>query len=319
MNAAVIDSFDAPPRYSSFSEPVAGEGEFLIDLIAAGLHPVVKALAAGSHYRSTGVLPLIPGVDGVGKLEDGGRVYFGMSRVPFGTFAERCLAARRMCVPLPEDLDPVMVAGIVNPGMSSWIALTRRARFIAGENLLILGATGVAGQLAIQIAKHLGAQRIVAAGRNSAVLETLRELGADATIALDQEHDSLLSSIHREWTTSGINVVLDYLWGPPAEAVLEALSQKRPQPVLPVRFVQVGDSAGKAISLPSAVLRNSAIELLGSGFGSASLDEIFSALADFFQLLAKSPLKISLRPVPLRDVEAVWNSAEHGTRYVFLP
>ena len=320
MNAAVVHAFDAPPRYTSFEEPVPAEDELVVKLIATGLHPVVKALAAGSHYRSSGVLPFIPGVDGVGELEDGTRAYFGMSRPPFGTFSEHCLTARRMCIPLPEGLEPVMVAGIANPGMSSWVALTRRARFVAGENVLILGATGVAGQLAVQIAKHLGAQRIIAAGRNRAVLETLKDLGADAIVALDQEHDVAVASIRREWATSGINVVLDYLWGAPAEAALQALSQERPQQaVSPVRFVQVGDSAGKAISLPAAVLRNTAIELLGSGFGSASLDDIFKALGDFFLLLAKSPLKINLKTVPLKNVESVWNSPEQGTRYVFVP
>jgi NADPH:quinone reductase-like Zn-dependent oxidoreductase len=318
MNAAVVDALNAPPRYTSFPEPVAADGEVVVDLIAAGFHPVVKALASGSHYRSTGVLPFIPGVDGVGWLEDGTRVYFGMLRPPFGTFADRCVTSRPMCVTFPEGLDSVAVAGIANPGMSSWVALTRRAGFLAGENVLIVGATGTAGQLAVQIAKQLGAQRIVAAGRNPAILETLADLGADAVIALDQEHDSLVAAIQREYAASGINVVLDYLWGPPAEAVLQALSQKQ-QAVSRVRFVQVGDSAGKTISLPAAALRNSAIELLGSGFGSASLEEIFKALGEFFQLLAKSPLKINLKPVRMRDVETVWNSPEQGTRYVFLP
>ncbi|MBV8073180.1 MAG: zinc-binding alcohol dehydrogenase family protein [Acidobacteriaceae bacterium] len=320
MNAAVVHAFDAPPRYTSFAEPVPADGEFIVTLIAAGLHPIVKALATGSHYSSAGVLPFIPGVDGVGEQQDGGLVYFGMSRAPFGTFAERCLAARKICIPVPENLDPVMVAGIVNPGMSSWVALTRRAELVAGENVLILGATGTAGQLAVQIAKHLGAQRVMAAGRNRAILQTLTDLGADATVALDQDHDSLVSSIRHEWMAFGIDVVLDYLWGPPAQAVLEAISQRSPQrDVSPLRFVQVGESAGKTISLPAALLRSTAIELRGSGFGSASMDQIFKALSEFFHMLPKSPLKIKVSPVPLRDVEALWNSTGQGTRYVFVP
>ena len=320
MNAAVVHAFDTPPRYTSFTEPVAGEGEMLVDVIAAGLHPSVKALASGSHYRSTGVLPLILGVDGVGRRQDGMPVYFGMCRVPFGTFAERSLTAHTMCIPVPEHLDPVTIAGVANPGMSSWVALTKRAKFVAGENILILGATGIAGQLAVQIARHLGAQRIIVAGRNRVALDKLREMGADAIVALDQEHDALVSSIRSEWMTAGIDVVLDYLWGRPAEAVLEAMSQKGLQQAISrVRFVQIGDSAGKVISLPAATLRSSGIELLGSGFGSASVDEILKALADFFLFAARSPLKINIKPVPLRDVEAHWNSAEHGARLVFLP
>lgn len=320
MNAAVVHAFDAPPRYTSFAEPVAVEGEILVDVIAAGLHPIVKALASGSHYGSTGTLPFIPGVDGVGRQQDGMLIYFGISRNPFGTFSERALAARRMCSPVPDGVDPVTVAGMVNPGMSSWVALTRRAKFVAGENVLILGATGVAGQLAVQIAKRLGAQRIIAAGRNREVLEAIKGLGADAIIPLDQEHDSLVSWIRREWSEAGIDVVLDYLWGHPAEAVLEAMSQRGLKHAASrVRFVQVGESAGKTISLAAASLRSTGVELLGSGFGSASIDEIFRALAEFFQVAATSPLKISIKTVPLRDVEALWNSPEQGSRLVFLP
>ncbi len=319
MNAAVVHSFDAPPRYAAFSEPEATEGEVLLYVIAAGLHPVVKALASGSHYRSTEALPFIPGVDGVARRQDGTRVYFGMSRPPFGTFSERAVTTRSMCIELPKGLDSATVAAIVNPGMSSWVALTKRAGFMAGESLLVLGGTGVAGQLAIQIAKHMGARRVVAAGRNRKKLERVAELGADAIVPLDQDRESVVSAIQSEWTKAGIDVVLDYVWGLPAEATLEAIAKSKPQAVSRVRFVQVGDTAGKTIQLPAAVLRGSAIELLGSGFGSASISELLKAAADFLQFAEKSQLKIDIKPVPLRDVEAVWSSAEQGARFVFLP
>ena len=171
MNAAVVHSFDAPPRYTTFADPVATDKEQLVTVTAAGLHPIVKALAKGTHYGSSGELPFIAGVDGVGKLEDGTRVYFGIARSPFGTFADRALAASWMCLPLPATVDDVTAAGIANPVMSSWAALTARAKFAVGESVLILGATGVAGQLAVQVAKRLGARRIVAAGRNPRALE----------------------------------------------------------------------------------------------------------------------------------------------------
>jgi NADPH:quinone reductase-like Zn-dependent oxidoreductase len=320
MNAAVVHSFDAPPRYTSFPDPVPEEGEALVNVVAAGLHPIVRALANGSHYGSTGVLPFIPGVDGVGRLEDGTEVYFGMSRPPFGTFCERAVTARRMCISLPAGLDAVAFAGLANPGMSSWVALTRRAKLQPGENLLILGATGAAGQLAVQVARALGAKRIVASGRNRDALKVVEELGADAIVPLEQEHDSLVSALRRESAEAGISVVLDYLWGAPAEALLEAMSQKGLQHTgARVRFVQVGDSAGKRISLPAATLRSSAIELLGSGFGSASMEDIFSALAEFFRFAAASHPKINIRTVPLRDIETVWNSPKQGARLVLLP
>lgn len=320
MNAAVVESFDAPPRYTTFAEPVAAEGERLVRVSAAGLHPIVKALAKGTHYGSSGELPFIAGIDGVGRLEDGARVYFGMARSPFGSFSERGLAASWMCLPLPEGIDDVTAAGIANPAMSSWAALTARAKFAAGESVLILGATGVAGQLAIQVAKRLGARRVVAAGRNPRGLERLKALGADAVIPLHQDQAALVSAFRGELAGEGVDVVLDYLWGQPAERVLEAISQKGLRKAgSRIRFIQIGESAGKTISLPAATLRSSGLELLGSGFGSASLNQILVALAEFFELAAKEPFQFRTKTAPLRDVEALWNEAHEGTRLVFQP
>jgi len=320
MHAAVVRAFDAPPCYTTFADPVAAEGELLVTVTATGLHPIVKALANGTHYGSTGELPFVPGVDGVGRLEDGSRVYFGISRSPYGTFSERALAANWMCIPLPEGLDDATAAGIANPAMSSWVALTGRAKFVAGESVLILGATGVAGQLAVQIAKRLGARRVIAAGRNPQALEMLKELGADAVISLDQEHDPLVAAFRSEYAGAGVDVVLDYLWGHPAECVLEAISQKGLRKAASrVRFVQIGDSAGRTISLRAASLRSSGLELLGSGFGSASLNQIRAAIEEFFKAAATEPFQFKIKKAPLSDIEALWNSPEHGTRLVFQP
>jgi NADPH:quinone reductase-like Zn-dependent oxidoreductase len=320
MNAVVVHAFDRPPRYTTFADPVAGEGEKLVNVSAAGLHPIVRALAKGTHYGSSGELPFIAGVDGVGRLEDGTRVYFGIARSPFGTFSERALAANWMCLPLPEAVDDVTAAGIANPAMSSWAALTARAKFVAGESVLILGATGVAGQLAIQVAKRLGARRVIAAGRNSQALEKLKALGADAVISLEQDQALLVSALRSEIAEAGVDVVLDYLWGQPAESVLQAIAQKGLRKAgTRVRFIQIGESAGKTISLPAATLRSSGLELLGSGFGSASLDQIRQALAEFFQVAAKKPFQFHAKAAPLRDAETLWDSTEEGTRLVFRP
>jgi NADPH2:quinone reductase len=320
MYAAVVHAFDAPPHYTTFADPVAAEGEKLVTVSAAGLHPIVKALARGTHYGSSGELPFIAGVDGVGKLDDGTRVYFGVARSPFGTFAERAPAASWMCLPLPEAIDDVTAAGIANPAMSSWAALTTRAKFVRGESVLILGATGVAGQLAVQVAKRLGARRIIAAGRNPQALEKLKTLGADAVISLEQDQASLVSAFRTEIAEAGIDVVLDYLWAQPAELVLQAISQKGLRKAgARVRFIQIGESAGKTISLPAATLRSSGLELLGSGFGSASLAQILLALAEFFQVAAKEPFQFHTKAAPLRDIETLWNTAEEGTRLVFQP
>jgi NADPH2:quinone reductase len=320
MNAAVVTSFSAPPRYSTFADPQPSESELIVNITAAGLHQVVRALANGTHYGSTGQLPFIPGVDGTGRLEDGTRIYFGIARPPYGTFAEKALATKGMYITLPDGLGETTAAGIANPGMSSWAALKARAKFATGESVLILGATGISGKLSVQIAKRLGARRIVAAGRNPQALEELKGLGADTTISLTQDHDALVSAFRNEIAENGVDVILDYLWGAPAEAALAAIAQKGLQHASArIRFIQIGNSAAPTITLPAATLRSSGLELLGSGFGSASMDEIFQAVREFFEVAAKTPFQVSIKTVPLRDVASVWSTPERDARVVFQP
>jgi NADPH2:quinone reductase len=229
-------------------------------------------------------------------------------------------AGRATSFALPDGIDDVTAAAMANPGMSSWVALGERAKFAAGESVMILGATGVAGQLAVQIAKRLGARRVVAAGRNAKALEELKGLGADAVVPLEQEGDSLVSAFRKEVAENGVDVVLDYLWGQPAEAMLAAIAQKGLRHAAGrVRFVQIGESAGRTINLPAATLRSSAVELLGSGFGSASLKQIFEALKQFFEAAAKSPFQMNIKTAALKDVEALWSEKEPGARLVFQP
>ncbi len=320
MNAAVVRSYDAPPSCMTFDEPVAGEGEVLVTVTAAGLHPIVKALANGTHYGSTGILPFVPGVDGVGRLQDGTRVYFGIARPPFGSFAEKTVTGAATYIPLPDGLSDESAAGLANPGMSSWVALTARAKFVAGESVLILGATGSAGQLAVQIAKRMGARRVIAAGRNPEALAKAKDLGADETISLELGRDELVAAFRKEIAGDGVDVVLDYLWGAPAEAVLAAIAQKGLSHAAPrIRFVQIGSSAGRTISLDGATLRSSGLELLGSGFGSASMKQLFVAIGEMFQEAATKPFVNGVKVVALRDVEALWTSKEEGLRLVFQP
>jgi NADPH:quinone reductase-like Zn-dependent oxidoreductase len=319
MNAAVIESYANPPRYKDFVDPVAQPGEHLVKVVAAGLHPIVKSLANGSHYGSTGQFPLVAGVDGVGKLEDGTSVYFGVARPPFGTFSELSIAGDLLLTPLPKGLDEVTAAALTNPGMSSWVALKSRAKFVPGESILVLGASGSAGQLAIQIAKRLGARHVVAVARRVNE-EELRALGADSVISLDQDHDALIAALRTEWSDHGVDVVLDYLWGEPAEAVLEAIARKGLGHSTPrVRYIQIGGSAGPNVTLPAANLRSSGLEILGSGFGSASMEQIREAIGEFFAAAADRPFGAKIRAVPLRDVESLWNEPNEGTRLVFQP
>jgi NADPH:quinone reductase-like Zn-dependent oxidoreductase len=319
MKAAVVQSFTAPPRYADFADPVPGEGEVLVNVTAAGLHPIVKALASGKHYGSTGELPFVPAVDGVGRLDDGTRIFFGAARSPFGTMAERSIARRDRSIVIPDGIDDVTVAAMMNPGMSSWAALAERAHFVSGERVLILGATGNAGQMAVQIAKRMGAQRIVAVGRNPHTLEETQALGADATISLHQESDALVAAFREEIGSHGVDVVLDYLWGAPAEAFLSAIVQKGlNHESKRMRYIQIGNSAGPTISLAAAILRSSDLQMLGSGFGSVSMERLFASLAAFLQTAAQQPFRIETQTAPLRDVESLWNT-ESEARLVFQP
>jgi NADPH:quinone reductase-like Zn-dependent oxidoreductase len=325
MNAAVVEAYDRPPRYSAFADPVPSENDLLIEVTAAALHPIVRALANGTHYGSTGQLPFVPGVDGVGRLPDGSRVYFGRTSDLYGTFAERSITQSWLTLPLPDSVDDVTAAAMMNPGMSSWVALTGRAKFVAGESVLILGATGIAGHLAVQVARHLGAARVIAAGRNPQALQQAAALGADATISLEQapgkeNEDALIADFRKHINESKIDVVLDYLWGPPAEAVLAAISQKGLSHASHrIRFVQIGNSAGPTISLTGATLRSTGLELLGSGFGSASLEEIMKAVGEFLHAAAKSRFFVPTKAVPLRDIESIWPTPDKGARLVFQP
>jgi NADPH:quinone reductase-like Zn-dependent oxidoreductase len=314
MRAAVINIAGQPPRYQEFPEPMANENEVPVRVRAAGLHPIVKSRASGAHYSSTREVPLVPGLDGVGDLEDGSRVFFAASRQKWGTMAERSVAARSVCIPLPDGIDDIQAAAIANPGMSALGSLKERAMLEKGESVLILGATGVAGQLAIQVARHLGAGRVIAAGRN---LETLSTAQVDAVISLAQPDEAVRDAFAAE-TSAGIDVVIDYLWGRPTELLLEALAKGfRAESTRATRLVEVGESAGKTINLPGATLRSIDLTLKGSGFGSVSLRTILDMIPALFCLAAKGELKVAVEPVPLSDVEAAWNRAEKGQRIVF--
>jgi NADPH:quinone reductase-like Zn-dependent oxidoreductase len=313
MQAAVVNALGEAPKYQSFPDPEVQPGEVLIKVRAAGLHQVVKAIASGAHYSSGGGLPAVPGVDGVGTLPDGRRVYFGMLRRPWGTMAELAAAPVKMCTAVPDGLDDAHAAAIANPGMSAWVSM-QRAELAAGETVLILGATGVAGQLAIQTARILGAKRIIAAGRNVA---SLSGADVDAVIGLAEPEEAIAEALARE-VAGGIDVVIDYVWGRPAELTLEALAKGfKASATHATRYVEVGAMAGRTITLPAEVLRAVDLTLKGSGFGAAKIDVIFAAIPKLFDQAAAGKLTIDLDAVPLADVEAAWNRVEKGLRIVF--
>jgi NADPH2:quinone reductase len=317
MKAAVVESFDRPPRYTTFREPVAGAGEVLVKVRAAALSNLVKGQASGKHYSSGSELPFVPGFDGVGTLPDGRRVYFFGPPAPFGAMAEWSVAAATRTILLPEADDDVTVAALGNPGLASWGALMGRARLQAGESVLVNGATGVAGQQAIQVAKILGARKVIATGREPDALEKLRVLGADETIWLRQSDEALAAAFRA--ALADVDVVLDYLWGASAELILAAAKgHGAPQGEHRIRYVQIGSISGEAISLQGDWLRSSGVELMGSGLGSLSAAAIVEALTAMCAAAASTGLKIDTEPVALADVEAAWGRAKSGRRMVFV-
>lgn len=316
MNAAVVNVLGQPPQFQEFMDPSATGGEVLVRVKAAGLHPIVRALASGSHYSSSAQVPMIAGIDGVGIRADGKRVYFGGARRPWGTMAELCAAPTAMCIPMPDGIEDSVAAAIANPGMSAWLSLKERGQLSAGETVLIMGATGVAGHLAIQSARQLGAKRIIAAGRN---VNALAGEDVDAVIALSEPEDTIRESLAAQ-AAEGIDVVVDYLWGRPTELVLEALTKGfKTTATRTTRLVEVGESAGKSITLQGAALRSIDLRILGSGFGSVPLDGILAAIPQLFEMAATGKLRVDVESVPLSEVESAWTRGEKARRIVFVP
>jgi hypothetical protein len=225
MNAAVVTSFTEPPHYQPFEVPAPSDGEVLADVLAAGLHPRVRSGAAGQHYTSSGTLPMIPGVDGVGRLPDGKLVYFAADDDVLGTMADKALVDPRRSVELPAGVDVAKVAAAMNPAMSSWVALRRRVPMKPGQSVLILGATGNAGAMAVQVARRLGAGRVVGAGRDPERLRALLPAGAEDVVQLTDDADATCQALAA--AAAEVDIVLDYLWGRPAGQAIMALLSAR--------------------------------------------------------------------------------------------
>src|SRR5271154_5251315 len=237
MKAAVVTAFGAAPRYEDFPAPApGGPDEILVDVLAAGLHPRVRSQADGSHYTSSGELPLVPGIDGVGRAPDGTLRYFVLPDTTMCAIAEQTVINRRRSVVLPGDSDPVLIAAAMNPAMSSWLALRRRVTFRPGQSVLVLAATGNAGRMAVQIAKHLGASHVIGAGRQPERLAALTDLGADATVALDGAPADVAR--HLGDAARDVDVVIDYLWGRPTADAMLAIVMNRTDPGQPLTWIE---------------------------------------------------------------------------------
>ena len=312
MKAAVVSAFDHPPRYAEFPTPTAsGPDEQVVEVIATGLHPRVRSQASGSHYTSTGELPFVPGIDGVARGADGKLRYFLLDDTTFGSMAEQTVIDVNRSITLPKHADPVAVAATINPAMASWMALRRRIDAKPGQSVLVLGATGNAGRMAVQVAKLLGAGRIVATARDTERLAELPALGATDTVRL-QDVDELGK------IAADVDIVLDFLWGEPAATTMAAVITARPDRYTPLSWVQIGAVAGPTAPIPSAALRAARLQIVGSGQGSLSGRDYLAELPDLVKEIDKGRIHIDTRTVPLSQVEQAWTDATPTTQRVVL-
>jgi NADPH:quinone reductase-like Zn-dependent oxidoreductase len=315
VKAAVVTEFGEPPRYADAPEPEASGGdEVVVDVLAAALSPRVRSQAAGTHYTSTDDLPLIPGIDGVGRLPNGELVYFLLPDTNKGAMAERTAVDMRRTVPIPNDADPIRIAAAMNPAMASWVALRRRIAFGPGQSVLVLGATGSSGRCAVQVAKHLGAGRIVAVGRGA---ERMQGLGADRVVELEGDPET----VRRDLADAGkdVDVVIDFLWGEPTRNALYAIVPNRTRDEQLLTWIQVGSVAGLESPIPSAALRAVNLQLIGSGQGSVPLQDYREEIAVLASEVLKGTFDIATRRVPLADIEAAWADTVGSERIVIVP
>ncbi len=321
MKAAVVFQLGELPRYvDDFAEPIVkDENKLLIYVKACAVKNLDKMQASGKHYSVKGKewTPKVIGGDGVGILEDGTGVYgIGIS----GMLAEKALVEKDKIVVLPKDLDYAIAAAIPNAVMGSVLALKYRAGLQEGETVLINGATGVTGRVAVQLAKYYGAKKVIVTGRNEQSLQDLLSLGADEIISLKQDKEAFIKEIKEKHTENSIDVIIDYLWGESVESILLALKGNgRFTPR--TRLVTVGTMMGDTISLSASILRGTDIQISGSGIGSWTKEEVVilikEILPEMFALAAKGDLKINVQRTKLSDIEKVWDlEVKSGSRLV---
>lgn len=305
MRAAILHEYGQTPQCEEFPDPeVATEGQAVVEVLAGGLNPVDLSMASGSFYGGSPPLPSVVGREGVGRTSDGALVYFDTPVAPFGSFAERALIESGSIVPVPDGLDPALATCFGTAGLAAWLALEWRARVRAGETVLVLGVSGVVGQVAVQAARLLGAARVVGAARSREGLARASRLGADVTVRLDHHGDDLIKALH-DACDGGPDVVIDPLWGEPGAAAIEAAAPR-------ARIVQIGQSAGARASIASAAVRGRMLEIVGHTNLAAPADVRHAAYARMARHAAAGELTAEVERVALGDVARAWERQRSG-------
>lgn len=291
MRAAVIEELGGEPVLRDAPQPVPREGDRLVALSTAALNPADLVYAAGIRLQPP--IPYVPGLEGVGRLENGSRVYVPMARPPHGTFAEYTVVPDDGALPLPDDVTDEQALCVGVAGTTAWLALTWKGGLRVGESVLVTGATGAVGQVAVQAAAALGASRVVAAGRDRETLERLRGLGATDVVVLDGDYGEALTAA----SDGGFDLVVDALFGEPMMAAIRATRMGG-------RVVNLGMRAGRSMHLDGIALKGK--DLLSCNIGDASPDVIAASYASLVRLVQEGRLQGDHETVALEDVGEVW-------------
>jgi NADPH:quinone reductase-like Zn-dependent oxidoreductase len=320
MKAAVLHHQGSTPIYEDFPDPTPGEDELLVTVKAVALENVDKAMANGSHYASQQFLPKLPaivGFDGIGMLEDGKLIGFGGIKPPYGAMAEKVVIPRTHQVPIPDGIEAAIVASVPGSALTAF-SLKFAAKIQPGETVLINGATGFSGRLAIQVARLLGAGRIVCAGRHDESLRSLQALGADTVIDLKQPDAQLADTFTREAGT-GYDIILDFVWGHPTEVLIKALTPHELVFNKRIRLIQIGEAAGSTIALAADSVRTSGLEIYGGATG-ITAEGMSEAANQVMEWIREGKLQAEIERVPLKDIENAWKRTDlHGKRIVIIP
>ena len=310
MKAVIMFQKGELPQYvENFQEPVTQkEDEVIISMRSAAIKHLDRSVASGKHYSAQNDLSKakVIGGDGVGVLWDGTRVFaFGGS----GMLAEKAVVNKNTLIKLPDGIDDITAAALPNAVAGSAMALRFRAGIKGGETVLINGATGFTGRMALQVAKHYGAKKIIVTGRNESSLNSLRDLGATEIISLQQNEEQFIMQLKETHKEKPVDIIVDYLWGHPAEMILQALKGSgnfTPK----TRFVSVGSMAGDKIQLSAEILRSVDLQLSGSGLGSWTQEEIKIMLSEiipeFLQLAIDKKLIVDTETIQLADIQKLW-------------
>ncbi len=322
MKAAVIYKKGEMPQYTDFAEPIIENDEqLLVSVKAAAIKHLDKSKASGKHYSTATANQTgkIIGGDGVGLLADGTRVFaLGVS----GMIAEKATIEKSRMVKLPDGIDDSIAAALPNAVAGSAMALRFRACMKEEETILINGATGFTGKVAVQVAKHYGAKKIIVTGRNEHSLQALLKLGADEIISVKQNDEQFITQIKKIHENTPIDIIIDYLWGHTAELILASLKGKGSF-THKTRFVSIGAMTSDTIQLSAENLRSVDLQLSGSGLGSWTKDEMkklfTEIIPEMFQLAADKKLTVDTINVSLEDIEKLWDKdVPDGKRLVII-